>query len=167
MFTKNWSTLLTSLEVWIYQGDLLFVVMFNTVMNTLVDTLQTRLDFGFCISDSQCRLNLLQYADDTCILASGPASAQHLLDMVDRWLLWSGMRAKVAKYASLTIQGSSGQLFDPKLSISQQKIPFMTKQVKFLGMRVEVPHDSAQSKATLLQKMKEMMEKVDKCSVTI
>ena len=114
----------------------------------------------FSISDSQHRLNLLQYADDTCILASDPASAQ---DMVDRWLFWPGMKTKVAKCASLAIQGSSGQIFDPKLSISQQEIPFMNKQIKFLGMRVEVPHDSVQSKATLIQKLK---EKVDKCSVT-
>ena len=98
-----------------YQGGLLSVVVFNTVINTLVDTLQTRLDLGFSISDSQHRLNLLQYADDTCILASGPASAQYLLDIVNRWLLWSGMKAKVAKCASLAIQGSSGQIFDAKL----------------------------------------------------
>jgi len=115
----------------------------------------------FSISNSQHRLNLLQYADDTCALASGQASAQ---DMVDRWLLWPGMKAKVAKCASLTIQGSSDQTFNPKLSISQQEIPFMNKQIKFLGMRVEVPHDSAQSKATLIQKqLKDMLEKVDKC----
>ena len=33
-------------------------------------------------------------------------------------------------------------------------------------MRVEVPHDSAQAKATLIQKLKDMLEKVDKCPVT-
>ena len=121
--TTEWSTHLIPLGVGVYQGDPLSVAIFNTVINTLVDTLGTRLDLGFHIPDSRHRVNLLQY-DDTCIVANGPASAQYLLDIVDRWLLWSGMKAKVSKCFSLAIQGSSGKLFDPHLTISQQKIPF-------------------------------------------
>ena len=67
-----------------YQGDPLSVAIFNTVINTLVDTLDTRLDLGFHISDSRHRVNLLQYADDTCIVVNGPTSAQYqyILDIV-------------------------------------------------------------------------------------
>ena len=71
------------------------VVIFNTVINTMVDTLQTRPDLGFLFPNSHHQVNLLQYADDTCIMANSPAAGQHLLDMVDSWLQWSGMRAKV------------------------------------------------------------------------
>ena len=115
---------------------------------------------------SSHRVNLLQYADDTCIVANGPASAQYLLDIVDRWLLWSRMKAKVSKCSSLAIQGSSGKLFDPHLTISKQNIPFANKPIKFLGMRVEVPHNTAESKSCLVSKLHDLLKRVDGCPVT-
>ena len=91
------------LQVGVYQGDPLSVVIFNTVMNTLIDTLQTRVDLGYTITGSRHQVNLLQYADDTCMLANSPASCQHLLNMVDNWLQWSGMKAKVPKCHSMAL----------------------------------------------------------------
>ena len=88
------------------------VVIFYTVINTMVDTLQTRPDLGFLFPNSRHQVNLLQYADDTCIMANSPVAGQHLLDMVDRWLQWSGMRAKVPKCHCLALQGSTGKLYD-------------------------------------------------------
>ena len=43
------------------------------------------------------RINLLQYADDTCVIADSPAACQQQLNQVDQWLGWSGMKAKVTK----------------------------------------------------------------------
>ena len=102
IITTDWATPLIPLQIGVYQGDPLSVVIFNTVMNTLVDTLQTRLDLGYTISGSTHQINLLQYADDTCLLANSPASCQYLLNIVDDWLQWSGMQAKAAKCHSLT-----------------------------------------------------------------
>ena len=93
----------------VYQGDPLSVVIFNTVINTLIDTLQSWIDLGYNFSNSNHQVNLLQYADDTCILANSPASAQHLLDMTSDWLQWSGMKAKVTKCHSLVVAGSCHQ----------------------------------------------------------
>ena len=164
--TNEWATDLIPLGVGVYQGDPLSVAVFNTVINILVDTLGTRLNLGFQISDSRHRVNLLQYADDTCIVANGPASAQYLLDIVDRWLLWSRMKAKVSKCSSLAIQGSSGKLFDPHLTISKQNIQFANKPIKYLGMRVEVPHNTAESKSCLVSKLHDLLKRVDGCLVT-
>ena len=81
-----WATPLIPLQigVYTYQGDPLSVVIFNTVMNTLVDTLQSRLDLGYTISGSSNQVN-------TCLLANSPASCQYLLNMVDDWLQWPEM----------------------------------------------------------------------------
>ena len=95
--TTEWSTQLIPLGVVVYHGDPSSVAFSNTVINTLVETLGTRLDLGFHISGSRHRVNLLQYAKHTCIVANGPDSAQYFSDIVDRWLLWSGMKAKVSK----------------------------------------------------------------------
>ena len=122
IISSSWSTPTIPLEVGVYQGDPLSVVIFNTVINTLVDTLQTRPDLGFSVSNSH-QVNLLQYADDTCITANSPAACQHLLDMVDSWLQWSGMRAKVPKCHCLALQSSTGKLLDPHLSIQTKQSP--------------------------------------------
>ena len=45
----------------------------------------------------------------------------------------------------MTIQGSSGKLFDHHLTKSKQNILFSNKPIKFLGMGVEVPHNTAES----------------------
>ena len=111
-------------------------MIFNTVINTKIDTLQ---DLGYKYSPKQKPVNLLQYADDTCLVADSPASCQYLLDMVARWLRWSGMKAKIPKCASLAIQLSSGKKIDPGLSLDGQPIPYASHPVKFLGMRVEIP----------------------------
>ena len=41
VITENWETPLISIQKGVYQGDPLSVVIFNTVMNTLVDTITT------------------------------------------------------------------------------------------------------------------------------
>ena len=86
VITDQWATPPVPLNIGVFQGDPLSVVIFNTVINTLIDTLQTRLDLGYTLSDSTRQVNVLQYADDTCLLADSPAAAQHLLGVVDQWL---------------------------------------------------------------------------------
>ena len=81
-------------------------MVFNTVMNTLVDTIGEKLDMGYTFTNSSHRVNLLQYADDTCIVAESPAACQYLLSMMEQWLNWSGMNAKITKYRSRAPQGS-------------------------------------------------------------
>ena len=88
ILTAERSTPNTHLKTDVYHGDPLSVVVFNTVINkivnTLVDTLQVRNDLPYTLSDSTHCINLLQYADDTCVLVNSPVSCQQLLNMVDQ-----------------------------------------------------------------------------------
>ena len=113
IISSSWSTPTIPLEVGVYQGDPLSVITFNAVINSLVDTVQTRPDLGFSVSNSH-QVNLLQYADHTCITANSPAACQHLLDMVDSCLQWSGMRAKVPKCHCLALQTAQSPPINPK-----------------------------------------------------
>ena len=70
-------------------------------------------------------MNVLQYADDTCLIADGPASCQRMLGKVESWLEWMGMRADMLKYHSLAIKASSGKKYDPRLQLSGKDIPFI------------------------------------------
>ena len=166
IITKDWSTPAISLEIGVYQGDPLSVVIFNTVINTLVDSLKCHTELGYTLTPGH-RTSLLQYADDTCITANGPSSCQSLLDTTDKWLQWSGMRAKVSKCHSLAIKSSSGKMVDPQLEISGETIPFIgNKTIKFLGMKVGVPQTTTAAKRELNMKLENMLQAVDKTSLT-
>ena len=86
--TKPWTTNPIHLLIGVYQGDPLSVLVFNTVMNTLLDG-----NLGYSVSSSPCKTNLLQYANDTSIVADGPFSCRTLLSATETWLTWSGMNA--------------------------------------------------------------------------
>ena len=77
--TKSWQTALIHLQIGVFQGDPLSVLVFNTVMNTLVNTITKRhSNLGYTLAASSQRSNLLQYADDTSLLSNGPSSCQSL-----------------------------------------------------------------------------------------
>ena len=160
------STPVIPIQVGVYQGDPLSVVIFNTVVNTMLDTLKTRTDLGYSFSPSQKSVNLLQYADDICLIGDSPASCQHLVNIMATWLSWSGMKAKISKCASLGLQASTGKKIDPVLSLGNQRIPYTPDGVKFLGLHVDVPADQATSRNTLVTRLDEMLRKVDACPLT-
>ena len=74
--TSQWSTPPVPLMIGVYQGDPLSVVIFNTVINTMVDTIKTRRDLGYHLTE-RMSVNLLQYADDTCLVANSSATTPH------------------------------------------------------------------------------------------
>ena len=145
--SKSWSTKALPLQVGVYQGDPLSVAIFNTVMVTLTDSLRADRALGYSFSNSMRSMNVLQYADDTCLVANGPASCQEMLRKVERWLNWTGMRAKVPKCFSLAIGASSGKKYDPGLKLSGQDIPFIANNtIKFLGGPISVPQTVSHQK---------------------
>ena len=163
--SSKWSTPPVPLKLGVYQGDPLSVVIFNTVINTMVDTIKVRRDLGYHFTD-RVSVNLLQYADDTCLVANSPSAGQQLLSLVERWLSWSGMKAKVPKCHALGLKASAGKLVDPDLSIAGQKIPFASEPVKFLGRLFEVPHDTNRVKKAISSRLQKMLDSVDTCPLT-
>ena len=115
--TDEWRTSPVPLEIGVYQGDPLSVVIFLTVMNTLSDTLRTRNELGFSLPTSSRSINHLLYADDACIISSTSAGCQHLLNMVQQWLEWAQLKAKIPKCCCMAIQASTGKRVCPDLSI--------------------------------------------------
>lgn len=165
--TPAWTTAEIPLQVGVYQGDPLSTVIFNTVMCTRIEALHPYQQLGYTFSQSDCSVHLLQYADDTCLIGSGPASCQELLRPVERWLQWTGMRAKPANCHSLGIRASTGKSFDPALTVDGEPIPFIRNEaMKFLGKVVQVPLDTSNIKSQVLNKLSRMLERVDKTPVT-
>ena len=126
--SHSWSTATFPLEVGVFQGDPLSVTVFNTVMNTYIDSVRPFFHEGYCFHISTKQLSLLQYADDTCIVTNDPATCQASLRRTDQRLEWSKMRANVSKCQCLALKASTGRVYDPNLSIAGEKIPSVGKQ---------------------------------------
>ena len=165
--SRTWSTNLVPLRTGVYQGDPLSVIIFNTVMSTLADNLRASQHFGYTLSGTNTSTNVLLYADDTCLVADGPASCQYLLSQVERWLQWTGMTAKVPKCFTLSIQASTAKRFNPHLRLHNQTIPFIgDTSIKFLGGPISVPSNTQQHRQHLQLKMQTLLERADKTAVS-
>ena len=166
--TKDWSTPAIPINIGVFQGDPLSAEIFNTVMNTYIDSVKPLLpNNSYKFSNSQHSLGLLQYADDTCLVSTGPASCRRMLLLTEKWLQWSGMRANVAKCQCVALEASSGHVVDPDLSLSGQKIPFIGhRPVKFLGGTVQIPADKQLARTHILNKVEALLSRVDASPVT-
>ena len=123
--TDAWQTDPFHLQIGVYQGDPLSVLVFSTVMNTLVDTItKSHADMGYSLGTSSH--NLLQYADNTSLIADGPSSCQTLLSTTEAWLVRSGMKANIPKCVSLAVGLPAASRMTPSL-------PSMEKSSLTLG----------------------------------
>ena len=160
--TKEWTTTPFHLGIGVFQGDPLSVSIFNTVMNTLIDSLSGHRHLGYTLSQSSHTCNRLQYADDTCLVGDGPASCQVLLNITEQWLEWAKMKAKISKCASLAFKASTGRAFDPSLKLHSDSIPFVGNSTfRFLGAPITIHHADMEHRNQLLSKLKVLLSKVD------
>ena len=166
--TDKWTTAPIQLQLGVYQGDPLSVIIFNTVMNTLVDSITQRCThLGYSLNSVSGRINLLQYADDTSLIGDGPSSCQHLLSLTESWLSWSGMRANVPKCVGVAIKASTGRAYNPNLTLSGQPIPYLGDTTfRFLGAPVAIHSTSAETREHLITKLSTMLQKVDDTAIT-
>ena len=75
-------------------------------MATLPDTLAAWMDLGAVVPGSDVRVNHLLCVDDTCITAHSPAAFQQLLNVVQQWLDWTVLKAKLSNSRILYIEAS-------------------------------------------------------------
>ena len=155
------------LQMGLYQGDPLSVTIFNTVRNTYLECLKAFQTGGYKFTNSKQSLYVLQYTDDTCLVPDGPASCCSMLEFTERWLQWSGMKAKSSKCQCLAIEASTGKTFDPKLQIQGEKIQFIGRQpIKFLGGTIQVPNNPSLTRGNILAKLETLLTHVDQTLVT-
>ena len=165
--TDEWSTLPVPLGIGVYQGDPLSVVIFLTVMNTLSYSLHSRADLGYTLPSSSIRVNHLLYADDACVVSSTLAGCQRLLDLVQRWLEWAKLKAKVPKCHSMAIQASTGRRVNPGLSMVGEDIPLVENDsFKFLGMPVQFYKDNNAARMFLKQTLQQMLVSIEEVPLT-
>ena len=82
------------------------------------------------------------------------------------WLQWSGMVAKIPKCQCLSLQGSTGKLRDPHLTLEGTPITFSAEPVRFLGMQVQVPRNNRAARVAVLSRLHDMLVAIDNTPLT-
>ena len=90
-----------------------------------------------------------------------------MLDVTQHWLDWALMKAKVNKCAAVAIAGQTGRVYDPKLAMAGEPLPFLVdKSVKFLGLPITTRFDSEEIKSSLMSKLDSYLTRVHEAPLT-
>jgi hypothetical protein len=117
------------------QGDPLSPFLFNTILDPLLNQLESQP--GFTIDDNN-NISSLAFADDLLLLADDTTKAQHLLSITQQFFKDLGMKIAANKSASFHVVTTrdSWYLTDPKLTLNTgEKIPSSTADttLRYLG----------------------------------
>jgi hypothetical protein len=165
--TKSWTTDSIPLNIGIFQGDPLSVIIFNLVANLFVELITEHYNhLGYDFTGSAHKLSLLQYADDSCLASNSLENCQILCKAAEMWLEWACMRAKVPKCRVLAIR--RGKVIDkPHLTLNCVQIPPVGKEpIRFLSMPLSNTLDDAHHKQLLVHKLQSLMAKVDQSYIS-
>ena len=165
--TVKWATSMLPCNIGVLQGDPFSVIVFNTVINTLVMMLKTQ-PFGYTLSGSSHKINAFLFADDVTLVSKSPSGLQRLCNIVSDWCQWSQLTIKMSKSSCLGLSFKPKfHLRDPSVSISNESVPFLgSESFLFLGMPINGNLSDDNFKSSLISKAKTLMEKLDNCPVS-
>ena len=89
-----------------------------------------------------------------------------MLNVMDEWLTWSGMRAKPSKCQAVALKSctnADNRVYDPQLGLGSSVIPFLDNTTTtFLGMSLSPTLNNTNCQDTISAKVQGMMEKIDR-----
>ncbi|CAG9565456.1 unnamed protein product [Danaus chrysippus] len=144
IITKEGPSKSLSYNVGLFQGCCLSPIVFNIVINILVDKLisnEKKWGYRFKFNNKYTE-SILAFADDLAILTRHPKHCQVLLDEVDKFCEWTdGLRTKPSKCHCLCLgrRNTRYTSYDPGLSIGGQCVSTVTEDApfKFLGRKID------------------------------
>ncbi|CAG9560099.1 unnamed protein product [Danaus chrysippus] len=144
IITKEGPSKSLSYYVGLFQGCCLFPIVFNIIINILVDKLisnEKKWGYRFKFNNKYTE-SILAFADDLAILTRLPKHCQVLLDEVDKFCEWTdGLRTKPSKCHCLCLgrRNTRYTSYDPGLSIGGQCVSTVTENApfKFLGRKID------------------------------
>ena len=160
--TKKWSTTPFPLKIGVFQGDPMSVIIFNLVINLLVEFITEYYhQLGYHFAGSHHILSLLQYADDSCLVANSEENCQLMCKATEKWLRWAKMSVKVPKCRILALR--RGKLVHtPSIILDGSEIPSVDdNSIKFLGLPISNTMNNYDHRLTIKSRLHSMMTSVD------
>ena len=172
LMTKPELTAAFHYAVGVFQGCTLSPALFNICFQPLLDSLTSvssscSLSYTFKNSNPIIQRDASAYADDLEICTWNVSCNQALLDIVDKYLLWSrSLAAKPSKcFAAAMRQNEHRAMasFDPLLTISGQPIQYLSpeKDFKYLGRLVNTRNSEELSREKLVATLSDLLERTD------
>ena len=151
-----------SFDTGVAQGSALSPRLFILFMNALLEHL-THTGKAQGIShgiESTDQFNNLAFIDDATVLAQNQAGGQVLLDAIQEFEDWSGMKVNLSKTWVLDVDGGSGETDLPQLEFKGQPVRLLdpTASCRYLGYWATANGDMTATKERVRSKTKEALE---------
>jgi hypothetical protein len=144
--TSSWSTLFFLFDLGLFQGCVLSCILFNCVFQLLIDLLKPLAEDGYHFKGTSVVCHAQAFADDLSVMTSTPEKNQKALEVVKKFLVWTGtMRENSKKCVAMGMKkfdprfahqkdyeryGSTVYCpFDPALQIGGDKLRFIVDVV--------------------------------------
>ena len=156
----------------VLQGDTLSPLLFNLAFNSLMLSLkQPELNsLGILWGNGSVRSLWSQFADDAAITCDSLKSAQHLINLFQRWTLWADFTIRPDKcicYGAAKVNGRYQQIL-PSLSVNGIKIDPVPLQSSFtyLGHQFSFARNVESARVKLLELTRDSITTADNLPIT-
>lgn len=180
--TRPWNLDWIRIERGIFQGDTIADILFNTPWNVCLQMIESCIIEGYDHKEAGVKTKQKVYVDDLTLLSKTAAENQLMLDVVSRFLEWSGMAAKPIKCRSYAqriftaygknlgfhaIDDTNFSSYDPRLNISGTPIPFLGDEpYRMLGKNISGKSRKGAEKCMVEEKLVSFLDAVNKSHLT-
>ena len=124
------------------------------------------LHLRYSFTSSNHSVSILQYADDTCLVANSLENLQTMCNATSRWIRWARMSIKVPKCRILSVHRGLATK-TPTILLGSEKVPpIISGQFKFLGMPVYIASDTHEHRKFIFEHLNDLLLKVNKSLVS-
>ena len=151
----------------VLQGDSLSPLLFNLVVNTLINTIKVEKVrcLGYTSSCSLITRHWFQFADDTAITTAYEADNQLLCDVFSKWSTWADLNIRVDKCNTFGLKkcGSRATQYQPNIKICNQKVPAIAdgEGFNYLGKLFNFHMNFDTVKDELVSEVMQYLAKID------
>ena len=165
--TDAGKTRFIELKQGIKQGCPLSPLLFNFVMEGFVRGIKSleRVGYRYCGGEA---ISDLEYADDMCLLASSKADLERMLNIVEIYAKWAGLKFNISKCGILNLKNNNGRKYVESFSptLNGLAIPALKWEDSYRYLGVPIRRDPIKSLKVLGQKMVEDVKKICKSDLT-
>ena len=154
------------IEKGVLQGDCLSPLLFNLVVNALLQTIdheKIRL-MGYSYSESIRPRHWFQFADDSALVTSTEEDSQALLNVYTKWCYWAGLKIcpRKCKTFAMKKNGTKTIQYHPYLRVNNERITTLKEGEEFvyLGKTFTMHMKTDVVETELKNEIREYVEKI-------
>ena len=134
--TESFVTNPILIEKGVLQGDCLSPLLFNLVVNALLQTIDHEKirSMGYSYSESIRPRHWFQFADDSALVTSTEEDSQALLNVYTKWCYWAGLKIcpRKCKTFAMKKNGTKTIQYHPYLRVNNESIPTLKDGEEFI-----------------------------------